>query len=94
MAATKKDMWIRERIKDLMSQLIGTDKEIIYQIAGLCEISHRTASEHYYALKSQQTLTNKGFIENHEHKWSNASCAAGGLTQECLICHETREVKI
>jgi len=94
MAATQKDLMNRERIKNLMVQLKGTDKEIINQIAGIVGISFRTAREHYNIAKSQQKLTNLGFNEKCPHSWSNAFMTAGGLVKECNLCHETRRVNL
>jgi len=95
MAKTKKDTMLKNRIKNLMNQFKDKDdKEVIYGIAGICNIAHRTASEHFHSIKSQQTLLQSGFKENCEHDWSNAFTTAGGLCKECLLCGEIKFINI
>lgn len=94
MAKSNKDIALKNRIDNLIPQLIGSDSEIIAQIAGVVGISLKTASEHYRAFKAQQHILDNGFKEVCTHKWGNAFSTAGGLIRECLLCHETKPVKI
>ncbi len=94
MAITKKDMMLKARVENLTKQFKDkTDKETIYLIAGICEISHRTASEHFHAAKARQTLLDSGFEEKCEHNWSNYFATPGGLCKECRLCHKTKFAK-
>ena len=93
MAITKKDLALKNRIGCLIEQFHGkSDKEIIYLIAGVCKISHRTASEHFHAIKAKQTLLESGFKEECIHDWSNAFGTSSGLVKECRLCGKTKNV--
>jgi hypothetical protein len=97
MAITNKDNAIKVRVMSLAKQLKlekKSDKEIIYAIAGICGISHRTASEHFHAWKAQETLSELGFNEECQHDWSNAFATSDGLTKECRLCHKTEDIKL
>lgn len=87
MAKTKRDMMLKARVGQIIKSLEGKeDKEIIYSIAGLCGISHRTASEHFRAHKAQKALKDYDPTINCPHDWSNWFSAPGGLARECKIC--------
>jgi hypothetical protein len=94
MAKTQRDIALHDRIINLINQLKGTDKEIIEQISGICGICFKTASEHYRGYKAQKNFKESEFKEICGHNWSNAFSTPGGLMRECLLCHETQEVKI
>lgn len=94
-----KDIELHGRIKILISKLQEEgkdDKDIIYAIAGLANISHRTASEHYYAFKAKQTLKDLevDFKKECEHDFSVCYSTPGGLAKECRFCQKVQFVKI
>ncbi len=95
MPKTTTDMQKKVRIMNLIENFKDkTDKEMIYMIAGMCGVSHRTASEHFHAYKAQKTLRESGFVEKCEHDWSNYFCTPGGLAKECRICGRTEFGKV
>ena len=95
MAITKRDFLLKNRIENLLKQFKDKpDKEVIYLLAGLCKISHRTASEHFHAFKARQTLKKEGFVDNCTHDWSVPFATPGGLCKECRLCGETKFVEI
>ena len=94
MAKTKRDIMLKARIEHLIKQFTDKpDKEAIYLIAGACEISKRTASEHFYSFKAKQTLLESGFKEKCSHQWSNAFSTPGGLCKECQLCGKTQFIQ-
>ena len=99
MAKTEKDIQLNTRIRIIIDKLQKekkTDKEIIYLVAGLCNISHRTASEHFHALKAQQSLKDFKIDLSKDciHEWSNAYSTPGGLAKECRVCGKVKFIKI
>jgi len=92
MAQTRKDIYLRQRIGNLVKQLKGADQQVIYQIAAICGINPDTAKKHFNSIKAQTNLIDSGFIEDCNHVWSVPFTTPGGLVKECMLCHETMEV--
>ena len=99
MAKTQKDMQLNTTIKILIPKFKKegkTDKEIIYLIAGICNVSHRTASEHFHSYNARERLKDFGIdlTKDCPHDWSCAYSTAGGLCKECRMCGKVKFIKI